>query len=63
MFVFYSIVFAICGYLVIQIRLLLRLIDKLQNGKNEKQRPVKEKVMQTLRGRSTSIKTESKYSD
>lgn len=62
---FNSIVFGIVAYLVVQIRLLLRLVDKLQNGKDEKPRPLKEKVMQSLRGRSSSIRTGegSKYTD
>ena len=51
---FNTIVFAIVGYLFLQIRLLLRLIEKLQNGNQEKPRPLKEKVLQSLRGRSSS---------
>ena len=54
---FNTVVFAIVGYLVIQVRLLLRLIDKLQNGREEKPRPLKEKILQSLRGRSTSTKS------
>lgn len=54
---FNTIVFGIVAYLVIQVRLLLRLIDKLQNGKEERPRPFKEKIIQSLRGRSTSVKT------
>lgn len=64
---FNTIVFAIVGYLILQVRLLLRLIEKLQNGKEEKPRPMKEKVLQSLRGRSTSVYTRdekaSKYTD
>ena len=38
---FNTIVFGIVAYLVVQVRLLLRLIDKLQNGKEERPRPLK----------------------
>jgi hypothetical protein len=63
---FNCIVFLIVAYLVVQVRLLLRLIDKYQNGE-EKPRPLKEKILQSLRGRSTSTKTKdrdgSKFTD
>ena len=63
---FNCIVFLIVGYLVLQVRLLIRLIDKMQNGE-ERPRPLKEKILQSLRGRSTSTKKErdggSKYTD
>lgn len=51
---FNSIVLAICSYLIIQVRLLMRLIDKLQNGEQEKPKRLNEKFRETLRGRSTS---------
>lgn len=54
---FNSIVFSVVAYLVLQVRLLMRLIEKIQNGVEERPRPLKEKVIQSLRGRSSSIKT------
>lgn len=63
---FNAIVIAIVGYLMLQIRLLVRLVDRVQNGNNERPRPLKEKVLQSLRGRSSSIRTktnDSKYTE
>ena len=58
---FNCIVFLIVAYLVVQVRLLLRLIDKYQNGEEKaKPRPLKEKILQSLRGRSTSTKTKDR---
>ena len=62
---FNCIVFLIVAYLVLQVRLMLRLIEKIQNWE-EKPRPLKEKILQSLRGRSTSTKTKrdgSKFTD
>ena len=58
---FNCIVFLIVAYLVVQVRLLIRLIDKLHiDEEKAKPRPLKEKILQSLRGRSTSGKTRDK---
>lgn len=56
---FNSIFIAIIVYLVIQVKLLLRLVEKFNKGEQERPRDLKEKVIQSLRGRSTSKKRES----
>lgn len=51
---FNLILFGVISYLVIQVRLLMRLAEKLQEKKEEKPVGMKEKVIQTLRGRTSS---------
>ena len=50
---FNIILFVIIGYLALQVRLLMRLAEKM-NEKTIEREGIKEKVFQTLRGRSSS---------
>ena len=51
----FNIIFiGIIGYLVLQVRLLMRLIERMNDKIAEKEAGIKEKVFQTLRGRSSS---------